>query len=151
MKSTSRRSACALRGQRTPVRAASADTDKKSKRRSTMKKIIATAAIAACSSFALSGAAQAQSSVAVYGLLDAAVDYNTNVDSAGHSRVWMPSLGGGMFPSRLGFKGSEDLGHGLKAIFTLEAGIYVDSGTSGQGNRLFGRQAWVGLAGNWGS
>ena len=46
-----------------------------------MKKIIATAAIAACSSLGLSGAAHAQSSVQVYGLLDAGVDYNTNVDS----------------------------------------------------------------------
>jgi predicted porin len=120
-----------------------------------MKKIVATAAIAA-SSLGLAGGAHAQgkvttqSNVAIYGLLDAAVDYNTNVDAAGHSRVWMPSLGGGMFPSRLGFRGAEDLGGGLKAIFTLEAGIYMDTGASGQGNRLFGRQAWVGLAGNWG-
>jgi predicted porin len=113
-----------------------------------MKKIVA--AIAACSTLGLSVAAQAQTSVTVYGLLDAAVDYNTNVDTTGRSRVWMPSLGGGMFPSRIGFKGSEDLGNGLKAIFTLEEGIYLDSGASGQGNRLFGRQAWVGLAGNWG-
>jgi len=111
-----------------------------------MKKIVALAGTA----LALAGAAHAQSSVTVYGLLDAAVDYNTNVDAAGHSRVWMPSLGGGMFPSRIGFRGTEDLGGGLKAIFTLESGIYVDSGTSGQGNRLFGRQAWIGLAGNWG-
>ena len=110
-----------------------------------MKKIIAlAAAIAAC------GAAQAQTNVTLYGLLDAAVDYNTNVDTAGHSRTWMPSLGGGMFPSRLGFRGSEDLGNGLKAIFTLETGIYTDTGATGQGNRLFGRQAWVGLAGRWG-
>jgi hypothetical protein len=115
-----------------------------------MKKIIATAAIAACSSLGLSGAAHAQSSVTVYGLLDAAVDYNTNVDATGRSRVWMPSLGGGMFPSRIGFRGTEDLGGGLKAIFTLETGVYVDTGGTGQGNRLFGRQAWVGLAGNWG-
>src|SRR5205823_8718928 len=77
------RIACAMRGEGTPVRAASADTNNKSKRRSTMKKIITTAAIAACGSFALAGAAYAQGSVAVYGLLDAAVDYNTNVDSAG--------------------------------------------------------------------
>jgi len=110
-----------------------------------MKKIIAlAAAIAAC------GAAQAQTNVTLYGLLDAAVDYNTNVDTAGHSRTWMPSLGGGMFPSRLGFRGSEELGNGLKAIFTLETGIYTDTGATGQGNRLFGRQAWVGLAGRWG-
>ena len=110
-----------------------------------MKKIIAlAAAIAAC------GAAQAQTNVTLYGLLDAAVDYNTTVDTAGHSRTWMPSLGGGMFPSRLGFRGSEELGNGLKAIFTLETGIYTDTGATGQGNRLFGRQAWVGLAGRWG-
>jgi predicted porin len=115
-----------------------------------MKKVVATTAIAACSTLAMFGTAHAQSSVTVYGLLDAAVDYNTNVDTTGRSRTWMPSLGGGMFPSRLGFKGSEDLGNGLKAIFTLEQGIYLDSGASGQGNRLFGRQAWVGLAGSWG-
>lgn len=114
-----------------------------------MKKTIATAALAACM-LASFGGAHAQTNVQVYGLLDAAVDYNTNVDATGRSRVWMPSLGGGMFPSRLGFKGSEDLGAGLQAIFTLETGVYVDSGTTGQGNRLFGRQAWVGLAGKWG-
>jgi predicted porin len=114
-----------------------------------MKKIVATAFLAA-SSLAAAGSAQAQTSVQVYGLLDAAVDYNTNVDTAGHSRTWMPSLGGGMFPSRIGFRGTEELGNGLKAIFTLETGVYVDSGSTGQGNRLFGRQAWVGLAGNWG-
>jgi predicted porin len=115
-----------------------------------MKKIVATTAIAAIGTLAMLGTAHAQSNVTMYGLLDAAVDYNTNVDTTGRSRIWMPNLGGGMFPSRLGFKGSEDLGNGLKAIFTLEGGIAVDSGTSGQGNRLFGRQAWVGLAGNWG-
>jgi predicted porin len=115
-----------------------------------MKKIVATAALAACSTLALSGAAHAQTNVTMYGLLDAAVDYNTNVDATGRSRVWMPSLGGGMFPSRIGFRGTEDLGGGLKAIFTLETGVYTDTGTTGQGNRLFGRQAWVGLAGNWG-
>ena len=118
--------------------------------RRTMKRIVATAAMAACSSLACIGGAHAQSSVQVYGLLDQAVDYNTNVDAAGHSRTWLPSLGGGMFPSRLGFKGSEDLGHGLQAIFDLEMGIFVDTGNMGQANRLFGRQAWVGLAGKWG-
>jgi predicted porin len=115
-----------------------------------MKKIVATAALAACSTLALSGAAHAQTNVTMYGLLDAAVDYNTNADATGRSRVWMPSLGGGMFPSRIGFRGTEDLGGGLKAIFNLETGVYTDTGGTGQGNRLFGRQAWVGLAGNWG-
>lgn len=114
-----------------------------------MKKTVATAAFATCA-LAMTGAAHAQTNVQIYGVLDAAVDYNTNVDTAGHSRVWMPSLGGGMFPSRIGFRGTEDLGGGLKAIFTLETGVLVDTGSTGQGNRLFGRQAWVGLAGNWG-
>lgn len=115
-----------------------------------MKHPIALAAASAAWLLALSVPAQAQTNVSVYGLLDAAVDYNTNVDAAGHSRVWMPSLGGGMFPSRIGFRGSEELGNGLKAIFTLETGVLVDTGATGQGNRLFGRQAWVGLAGTWG-
>lgn len=97
----------------------------------------------------VAGGAAAQSAVTVYGILDAAIDYNTNVNTAGRSRVWMPDPGGGMFPSRLGFKGVENLGGGLKAIFTLENGFDVGSGTNGQ-NRLFGRQAWVGLAGSWG-
>jgi predicted porin len=109
-----------------------------------MKKTIAMA----CTLLAAAGAS-AQTTVTVYGILDAAIDYNTNVDTAGHSRVWMPDPGGGMFPSRLGFKGTEDLGGGLKAIFTLENGFGVDTGVNGQ-NRLFGRQAWVGLAGDWG-
>jgi predicted porin len=113
-----------------------------------MNKMIAAAAIASCGVSCI-GTASAQNSVTVYGIVDAAIDYNTNVDAEGRSRVWMPSLGGGMFPSRLGFKGTEDLGGGLKAIFLLENGFYIDSGSNGQ-NRLFGRQAWVGLSGNWG-
>lgn len=95
------------------------------------------------------GAAQAQSNVAMYGIIDAAVETYTNADTAGNSMTRMPSLGGGMFPSRLGFRGTEDLGDGLKAIFQLENGFAPDTGTQGQ-NRLFGRQAWVGLQGKWG-
>jgi predicted porin len=55
----------------------------------------------------------------------------------------------GSFPSRLGFRGAEDLGGGLQAIFTLETGLGVDTGNMGQ-NRLFGRQASVGLKGAFG-
>lgn len=98
----------------------------------------------------LAGAAHAQSNVTMYGILDAAVEYYGNADAAGHSVTRMPSLGGGMFPSRLGFRGTEDLGDGLKAVFVLENGLAPDSGTLGQGGRLFGRQAYVGLAGGWG-
>jgi predicted porin len=92
----------------------------------------------------------AQSSVTIYGIVDAAVEHYTNADAAGNSVTRVPSLGGGMFPSRIGFRGTEDLGGGLKAIFALENGFAPDSGTPGQGGRLFGRQAWVGLSGAWG-
>ncbi|MTV36851.1 porin [Duganella radicis] len=95
-------------------------------------------------------AAMAQSNVTVYGLLDSGIERVTNVNAAGDSVTRMPSLTGS-FPSRIGFRGTEDLGGGLSVIFTLEAGLAVDTGTMGQGNRLFGRQATVGLKGNFGT
>jgi predicted porin len=58
---------------------------------------------------------------------------------------------GNVLGSRLGFKGTEDLGGGLSANFQLENGFAADTGNLGQGGRLFGRQAWVGLAGGFGS
>ncbi|MDQ1835198.1 MULTISPECIES: porin [Massilia] len=115
-----------------------------------MNNILACGVLVVATSLTVAAPVLAQSNVTVYGTLDAAIDYNTNVDAQKHSRVWMPNLGGGMMPSRLGFRGTEDLGAGLKAIFTVETGIAIDSGTSGQGNRLFGRQAWVGVRGDWG-
>lgn len=98
---------------------------------------------------AAAGAAQAQG-VTIYGLIDASVEHLTHVGAAGSSVTRMPGLTGSL-PSRLGFRGSEDLGGGLKAVFTLEQGIGVDSGTLNQGGRSFGRQAFVGLQGPWGS
>jgi predicted porin len=113
-----------------------------------MKKIIAVAA--AIASMA-AGTVQAQSSVAVYGIFDAGVEHLTNANAAGQSLTRMPSLAGGMFPSRPGFRGTEDLGGGLNAIFTLENGFQPDTGALNQGGRFFGRQAWVGLSGTWGA
>jgi hypothetical protein len=49
---------------------------------------------------------------------------------------------GGLSGSRIGFKGTEDLGDGLYADFMLEGGINVDTGGSAQGGQLFGRQAY---------
>ncbi|MPQ57839.1 porin [Duganella sp. FT27W] len=95
-------------------------------------------------------AAMAQSSVTVYGLLDTGVVHTTNANAAGDSVTKMPSLTGS-FPSRIGFRGAEDLGDGLQLVFTLEAGLTMDSGSMGQGNRLFGRQASVGLKGAFGT
>lgn len=95
------------------------------------------------------GASQAQT-VTVYGLLDASVEHLTNVGAAGGSLTRMPGLTGSV-PSRLGLRGSEALGDGLRAVFTIEQGLGLDSGTLNQGGRSWGRQAFVGLAGDWGT
>ena len=96
------------------------------------------------------GGASAQSQVTVYGIVDAAVAHTSNADAAGNGVTKVSSLSGSL-PSRIGFRGSEDLGGGLSAVFTLESGFNPDTGTAGQGGRLFGRQAWVGLKGSWGT
>lgn len=97
-----------------------------------------------------SAAAHAQTQVTVYGIVDAAVSRTTNADAAGNAITKVSSLSGSL-PSRIGFRGSEDLGGGLSAVFALESGFNPDTGVSGQGGRLFGRQAWVGLKGKWGT
>jgi predicted porin len=108
-----------------------------------------------CSAVALTcalsaSAAGAQTNVQIYGIVDSGIAYVTNVDAAGHSMTKMPSLTSS-FPSRVGFRGTEDLGNGLQAFFVLENGLAMDTGTQQQGGRLFGRQANVGLKGSWGS
>jgi general bacterial porin, GBP family len=98
---------------------------------------------------AFAGAASAQSSVTLYGIVD--VDYQyTDFKRDGASSI-NGINGGHQAGSRLGFRGSEALGGGLNAVFTLEAGYNPDLGTSGQGGRLFGRQIWAGLQGNFGT
>ncbi|MGH8852670.1 MAG: porin [Telluria sp.] len=97
-----------------------------------------------------SGAAGAQTQVTVYGIVDAALARTNNVDAAGNSVTKLSSLSGSL-PSRIGFRGSEDLGGGTAVVFALESGFNPDTGVSGQGGRLFGRQAWVGLKGGWGT
>ncbi|MGX4644405.1 porin [Massilia sp. SYSU DXS3249] len=94
--------------------------------------------------------ASAQTSVQVYGLVDSAIAHVTNADNAGRSVTKIPSATGTL-PSRVGFRGTEDLGKGLQAFFVLESGFGLDTGISGQGNRLFGRGANVGLKGAWGT
>jgi predicted porin len=114
------------------------------------KSLIALAVIAA------SGAAMAQSSVTLYGLIDASVQavktpsYNTTTGAlTSLSQTNLTS--GGQNGSRWGMKGSEDLGGGLNAVFTLESGFNVDTGASGQSSTLFGRKAFVGLDGGFGT
>jgi predicted porin len=117
------------------------------------KSVIALALIGA-----FSGAAVAQSNVTMYGILDVNYmwqDLPTNVGTTAAPRVQLESFsainGGHQSGNRWGVRGTEALGGGLNAIFDLEAGFNIDSGTSGQGGRLFGRQAYAGLSGNWGA
>lgn len=83
-------------------------------------------------------------SVTVYGILDTGVEYITHANAAGNSVLRMPGITGSM-PSRIGFRGTEDLGGGLAAQFVLENGFNARAGDINQGGRLFGRQAWVGI------
>ena len=109
----------------------------------------ATTGIAAALALLASSNISAQS-VTVYGLIDTSVEYVTHANAAGASVVRMPSLTGSM-PSRIGFRGVEDLGGGLEAFFVLESGLLIDSGGLNQGNRMFGRASYVGMRGSWGS
>ncbi len=88
--------------------------------------------------------------VTLYGIVDSSVEVVNQVGAAGDTLVRVPSLTGSV-PSRVGLRGGEDLGGGLRAMFALEHGFAPDAGTSTQGGRLWGRQAWVGLAGGWGT
>ncbi|MXN79437.1 porin [Burkholderia sp. 4701] len=84
----------------------------------------------------------AQSSVTLYGLISAGVGFATN---QGGKNAWQALSGTNQNP-RWGLKGKEDLGQGLSAIFQLENGFNVMTGNAAQNGRMFGRQAYVGLA-----
>lgn len=98
----------------------------------------------------------AQSSVSLYGVVSGNVSYITNAQSSGtspgggpvghHQVAQFDGANSALGASRFGILGTEDLGGGLKAIFTLEDGFSVNSGSIGQGGSFFGRQAWVGLS-----
>jgi predicted porin len=90
---------------------------------------------------AASSAASAQSNVTIYGLVDVALVRESGGAVAGGTKI-TSGVGAG---SRLGFRGTEDLGNGLSALFLLENGFQADTGAMGQGGLLFGRQAYVGL------
>ena len=107
-------------------------------------------ALAALGAFA--GAASAQSSVTMFGVVDVnvmSVDNNDRTYSLGTD---------GMASSRLGFRGVEDLGGGLKASFWLEMGLQADTGKNasvwgngGADNQLFfNRRSTVSLSNQWG-
>ena len=111
------------------------------------KKIIALALAGLASS-----AAFAQSNVTIYGRMDYGYMYrgdqsgaSLDVDNRGE---FASGIGSG---SRLGFKGAEDLGNGLKAIFQAEFGLGMDAGAGADGGLNRTRNAYVGLTGNFGT
>lgn len=119
-------------------------------------------AIAALTTIA--GSAQAQSSVTLFGLLDAGAYYINGVTTSSNNTFGV--LSNTISSSNWGIKGTEDLGQGLKARFYAESGINVRNGALGQSSAekadvsatgapvlttLFDRGLYVGLQGNWGS
>ncbi|KXV05851.1 hypothetical protein CR51_12475 [Caballeronia megalochromosomata] len=106
-----------------------------------MRKSYHAAALAAIASV-FTGTAFAQSSVTLYGAMDMGVNYTSN--AGGHHAFAMVS--GDTWESSFGMKGTEDLGAGLSALFTIESGFNGANGQSNEGGRLFGRGAYVGLA-----
>ena len=103
-----------------------------------MKKII----IAGVLMSAAASGARAQSSVTLYGIISDGIGYVSN--EGGHR--FIGAIQNHIQPSRFGFRGQEDLGGGISAIFTLENGFGPLDGTLSNGGRLFGRQAFVGLS-----
>lgn len=95
--------------------------------------------------------ANAQSSVTLYGVIEAAIVSQNHASPGGGHVLSLNQAGEGFLSaSRVGFLGTEDLGGGMKARFVLENGFQSNSGRFDQQGQLFGRQAFVGLSGHWG-
>ena len=94
------------------------------------------------------GAAQAQSAVSLYALIDLNVTrYKAGGKAGGDTQTVMnDGTVNGLNGSRWGVRGTEDLGGGLKAGVVLEGGVLADTGSLAQGGRGFGRQAFVSLS-----
>ncbi|WP_213308976.1 porin [Paraburkholderia sacchari] len=107
-----------------------------------MKKLKAVALTGVALALAgLADSSHAQSSVTFFGMLDEGINFTNN---AGGKNAWqMASID--LVTSRWGLKGTEDLGGGLSALFDLESGFNMESGTAAYGGRLFGYQSYVGL------
>ena len=95
----------------------------------------------------IASAAQAESNVTIYGVADAALAYGRTDDATftGFLRD------GGLAGNRIGFRGSEDLGDGLSAVFVLEHGYLIGNGGEHRAGRAFSRQSWLGIKGGFGT
>jgi predicted porin len=98
----------------------------------------------------LAGGAHAQSSVSAYGLMDMSVGRYEATGSG--TKLWR-AQSGNMTTSFLGFKGTEDLGGGLKGVFAIEHFMRADTGDAGRfnGDAFWARNAYVGLSGAFGT
>ncbi len=105
-----------------------------------MKKSLFVLAITALAA----GAAAAQSSVTLFGIVDASARGVKNGSAGSQKQL----ASGGLATSRFGLRGVEDLGGGLRAAFHLESGIGVDTGTTDA--KFWGRRSTVSLLGSWG-
>lgn len=93
-------------------------------------------------------AAFAQSQVSVFGIADAGISREQGGTAGSVTRI----SSGIVSASRFGFRGSEDLGQGLSALFHLETGVRIDTGEPDSATVLFNRQAFVGLRSTqWGT
>ncbi|AIO66966.1 porin [Burkholderia oklahomensis] len=99
---------------------------------------------ALCVGFGCGAAASAQSSVTLYGLLDAGFQYKTHASASGDG-AFSSNNANTSYPSRFGLRGSEDLGGGYRAIFQLENGFSLSSGAFAAAGTPFNRTALVGL------
>jgi len=102
--------------------------------------------VAACT--AISTTANAQSSVTLYGLLDAGISYVNHSTTTTGSASRVKYDDGVAQGTRWGLKGAEELGGGYKVLFVLENGFNGGTGALNQGGAEFGRQAYVGLSSN---
>lgn len=109
-----------------------------------MKKLalLATSVASAC----VFNAAHAQSSVTLYGVFDNGFAYQKANGAADAIRA----VPGGLYATRYGFKGSEDIGGGLKVNFQLEQAFSGMTGAATNPADAFNRQAWVGMSGGFG-
>ncbi|WP_457355411.1 porin [Roseateles sp. P5_D6] len=93
----------------------------------------------------VSALASAQTNVTLFGVLDVAARYTKNGDENQTSLV-----SSGAQKSRLGVRGTEELGNGLRASFWLESGLNVDTGSASDSSRFWNRRATVSLLGSFG-
>jgi predicted porin len=114
-----------------------------------MKKLFIALAIAGASV----GGAHAQSAVEIYGVVDMGFVAESGTTPTATTKVTPVNklTSGVQSGTRLGFKGTENLGDGMKALFVLETGIAADAGGFNQGNTAFARQSFVGLQSDLGT